>query len=117
MNTFMHGPSFFSFHFLSFFISFPKLTIFTILRLYMACKMWKITAHTWEISSWRLVEKFHISPFPCIILYIIGLEKYLLRIQKKKTQKQAQKDMNEMEWHKMDYLIFSAVHMRKRQLF
>ena len=43
-NTFMHGPSFFSFHFLSFSISFPKLTIFTILRLYMACKMWKITA-------------------------------------------------------------------------
>ena len=43
---FMHGWSFFSFHFLSFSISFPKLTIFTILRLYMACKMWKITALT-----------------------------------------------------------------------
>ena len=27
----MHGPSFFSFHFLSFSISLPKLTIFTIL--------------------------------------------------------------------------------------
>ena len=60
----MHGPSFFSFHFLSFSISFPKLTIFTNFRLYMACKMWKITALTWEISSWRLVEKFHISAFP-----------------------------------------------------
>jgi len=45
-NTFMHGPSFFSFHFLSLSISFPKLTIFTILRFYMACKMWKITART-----------------------------------------------------------------------
>ena len=60
----MHSPSFFSFHFLSFSISFPKLTIFTILRLYMACKMWKITARTWEISSSRLVEKFQISAFP-----------------------------------------------------
>ena len=35
----------------------------------------------------------------------------------KRTQKQAQKDMNEMEWHKMDYLIFSAMHMRKHHLF
>ena len=35
----------------------------------------------------------------------------------KRTQKQAQKDMNEMEWHKMDYLIFSAMRMRKRHLF
>ena len=64
MNTFMHGPSFFSFHFLSFSIPFTKLTIFAILRLYTACKMWRITALTWEISSWRLVEKFHISAFP-----------------------------------------------------
>ena len=32
MNAFMHGPSFFSFHFFSFSISFPKLTIFPILR-------------------------------------------------------------------------------------
>ena len=63
-NPFMHGPNFFSFHFLSFSVSFPKLTIFTILRLYMACKMWKITAPAWEISSWRLEEQFHISAFP-----------------------------------------------------
>ena len=88
----MNGPSFFSFHFLSFSISFLKLTIFTILRLYLACKMWKITALTWEISSWRLVEKFHVSAFP---MYYsphnwIGeqeitklAKKYLLRIQKK----------------------------------
>ena len=33
------------------------------------------------------------------------------------TQKQAQKDMNEMEWHKKEYLIFSAKGMRKRHLF
>ena len=46
MNAFMHGLSFFSFHFLSFSISFLKLTDFTNLRLYMACKMWKITALT-----------------------------------------------------------------------
>ena len=25
--------------------------------------------------------------------------------------------MNEMEWHKMDYLIFSAMRMCKRHLF
>ena len=31
-NTFMHCPSFFSFHFLSFSTSFPKLTIFTSLH-------------------------------------------------------------------------------------
>ena len=25
--------------------------------------------------------------------------------------------MNEIEWHKMDYLIFLAMHVRKRHLF
>ena len=44
-------------------------------------------------------------------------KRYLLRIQKKRTQKQRQKDMNEMEWHKMDHLTFSAMRMRKRHLF
>ena len=34
-----------------------------------------------------------------------------------RTQEQTQKDMNEMERHKMDYLIFSAMCMRKRHLF
>ena len=43
MNTFMLGPSFFSFYFLSFSTSFPKSTI---LRLYMACKILKITTLT-----------------------------------------------------------------------
>ena len=87
----MHGPSFFSLHPFSFSISFPKLTIFTILRLYMACKMWKITALTWEISSCRLVEKFHVFAFPISLYNWIGEHEitkhikniYLLRIQKK----------------------------------
>ena len=64
MNKFMHGPSFFSFRFFSFSISLPKLTIFAILRLYISCKMWKITALTWEIASSRLVDEFHLSAFP-----------------------------------------------------
>ena len=34
-----------------------------------------------------------------------------------RTQKQVQKDMNEMEWHKMDYLIFSVMRMCKRIYF
>ena len=118
----VYGPSFFSsfsFQFLPFSISFPKWSILTILHLYMACKMWKITALTWEISSWRPVEKFYISAF---LMYYslcnwIGEheipkppKEYLLRI-KKKGHKQAQKDMNEMAWHKMEYLIFSAMRM------
>ena len=72
MNTFMHSPSFFSFHFFSFSISFPKLTIFTILRLYMAWKMWKITALTWEISSWRLHgRKIPYLRFPHELYYFL----------------------------------------------
>ena len=35
----------------------------------------------------------------------------------KRTQKQAHKDMIEMKWHKMDYLIFSEMRMRKFHLF
>ena len=120
----MHDPSFFSFDF-SFSIYFPKLTIFTILRLYMAFKMWKITALTWEISSWRLVEIFHISAFPMYYsLYnwigeheITKLKNIFALNPEKRTQKQAQKHMNEMEWHKMDYLIFSAMRMRQCHLF
>ena len=103
-NTFMHGPSLFSFHFLSFSMSFPKLTIFTLLRLYMACKMWKITALTLEISSRRLVEKFHISAFPMYYsLYNWIGEHEITKLKKKTfasnpekwTQKEAQKDMHE----------------------
>ena len=35
---------------------------------------------------------------------------------RKRTQKQAQKDMDGMEWHKIEYLILSAMRMRKRHL-
>ena len=108
MNTSMHGASFFSFHFLSSSIPFPKLTIFTILRLYLACKIWKITVLTWEISSWVLEEKFHISTFPMyysLFNWIGGneitkLKKiyiYLLRIQKKDTKTSTRKhELNRM---------------------
>ena len=109
-------------YFLSFSISFPKLTIFTILRLYMSCNMCKITARTWEISSWRLIEKFIISAFPMYYSLSSCIEDHEITKLKKNIfalnpQKQAQKDMNEMEWHKMEYLIFSAMRMRKRHLF
>ena len=106
----------------------PNSTIFTILRIYMAWKMWKITVRTWEISSWRLAEKFHISAYPYLPVYyslynwigeheITKLKKIFTSNPEKRTQKQAKKDMNEMEWHKMDYLIFSATRMRKRHRF
>ena len=55
MNTFMHGPSFFLFHFLSFSISFPKLTIFTILH-----GVQDVENHCAHLRA-------------CIILYTIGL--------------------------------------------
>ena len=116
-NTFMHGPSFFSFHFLSFSISFPKLAVFTILRLYMACNMW-------EISSWRLAEQFHISAFHMYYsLYkwigeheITKLKRKICFESRKKDTKTSTK-RHEMEWYKMDYLIFSAMCIRKRHLF
>ena len=121
----LHGPSFFWFHFLSFSISFSRLTIFTILRFYMVCKMWKITALTWEISSCRLVEKFHISALPMYYSLYNWIGEHEITKQKnifasnpeKRTQKQVKKDMNEMEWHKMDYLIFSVMRIRKLHPF
>ena len=119
----MDGPSFFLFHFLSFSISFPKLTIFTILRLYMACKMWKITALTWEISSWRLVEKFHISAFPIILYNWFGKheitklkKKYLLRIQKKGLKTKHKKtwmkwnDTNWTAWYFQQCACVNAIY-------
>ena len=110
----MHGPSFFSFHFFSFSISFLKLTIFTILRLYMACKMWKITALTWEISSWRLVEKFQISAFSMYYSLcnwigeheITKLKKiYLLRILIKKGHKNKHKK-TWMKWNDTKWTVW-----------
>ena len=104
---------------------FPQINHIDCFSLYMACKMWKITALTWEISSWRLVEKFHISAFPMYYsLYNWIREHGITKPKKKNTcfesrkkDTQAQKDINGMEWHKMDYLIFSAMRMRKRHLF
>ena len=72
----------------------------------------EITALTWEISSWRLVEKFHISAFRMyysLYNWIGELNwNYKTSSPEKRTQKQAQKDMNEVEWHQMD--IFSNVY-------
>ena len=60
MNTFMHGPSFFSFNFLSFSISFPR-----------------SISHFYYFTSLHGLQDVEnpTSPLsPCIILYIIGLE-------------------------------------------
>ena len=95
MNTFIHGPSFFAFHFFSFSISFPQLTIFT---MFLRCGK--------SLPSFeRLVEKFHISAFH--VLFSIFLDcgalnyktktKIFASNPEKSTQKQARKDMNEME--------------------
>ena len=81
-------------------------SIFTILRLDMACKMWKITALTWEISSWKLVEKFHISAF--LVYYslynwigeheILKLKKYICFEPRKEETKTSTK---RHEWNGM----------------
>ena len=97
----MNVSSFFFFHFLSFSISFPKLTIFTILHLYMACKMWKITALTWEISSWRTEEKFHISAFP--VHYWIG-EHEITKLKKKRNLLRTQKKKGHKNKHKKTWM-------------
>ena len=106
----MHGPSFLSFHFLSFSISFPKLTMFTILRLYMACKMWNL--RDIELQSGRKISAFPVYFF----LYnwigeheITKLKKNIC-LESRKKETKTQKDRN-------DYLIFSAMRTRKRHLF
>ena len=94
----------FSFHFLSFSISLPKLTIFTILRLYMACKMWKIIACTWEISSCRLVEKLHTSAFP--MYYSLYWEHEITKLDKKifaSNQKKGHKNKHKKTWMTQRY--------------
>ena len=107
----MNGPSFFSFH-LSFSIYFPKVAIF-----YYYTSIHGLQEV--ENHCALLREKFHISAFPmCYSLYnwigeheITKLKKkYLLRIPRKRTQKKAQKDMNEMEWRERDGWIFSNAH-------
>ena len=114
MITFMHGLRFFSFQLSSFSISFPKLTIFTVLRLYMACKMWKITALTWEISSWRLVKKNSIPPLSMnYSLYNwigehestnLKAKKCLLQIQKKGHKNKHKKTW--MKWNDIKWAIW-----------
>ena len=82
-------------------------------------------APLWDIEL-KNGRKFDISAFPLYYsLYIWIGEHEVTKLKKKifasnlekRTQKQAQKDMNEMERHKMDYFIFSAMRMRKRPLF
>ena len=110
INEYVHAWSEFLFvSLLLIFNSFPQIKHFTILRIYIACKIWKITALTWERSSWKLVEKFHISAFPMYYSrYIwIGeheitkLEKNLLWIQKKghkNKQKKTWMTWNDTKW-------------------
>ena len=123
INEYVHSWAEFlcvSLRFFSFSIYFPKLIIFTILSLYMACKMWKLLP-----SLERLVEKFHISAFHVLFSILLDCgawnyktkKKVFARNPEKRTQKQAQKDMNKMEWHKMNYLISSAMRKRKRHIF
>ena len=83
----MHGPSFFSFHFSSFSISFPRLTIFTILRLNMVC----------EISSCSRNSISPLSPYNWIGEHEIAKlkKKYLLR-----TQKKGHKNKHKKTWMK-----------------
>ena len=115
----MHDPSLFSFHFLSFSISLSKWSIFTILRVYMTCKMWKITALTWEISSWRLVEQFHISIFPMYYSLYNWIGKHEITKLKKKNsfecrKKDAKTSTKRHEWNGMTQIalfdIFSNAH-------
>ena len=82
------------------FVSFPKISsIFAILPLYMACKMWKITGLSWEISSCRVLENFHISAFPCIILYIVEMKSTKLRNWKKKSFESRKKTKTRTKRH------------------
>ena len=125
MNTFMHGPSFFSFHFFSFSISFPKLTI---LPFYVSTWLADVENH-WthlrdiELKTDRKIPYFRFPMYYSLYNWIAEHEITKLRKKifasnpEKRTQKQTQKDMNEMEWHKMDYLIYSEMRMRKRYLF
>ena len=73
--------------------------------------MRKITARTWEISSWRLVEKFHISAFPIYYSLYNWIGEHeiskLKEIYFLGIQKQGQQDMNEME---LLFDIFSNAH-------
>ena len=117
MNTFMHGPSFLSFLVLSFSISFPKLTIFTILRLYMACKVWKITAHFRDIEL-KTGRKIPYLRFPHVLFSIQSDWRAWNYKTKKKNIWLEYRNLHKKTWMKWnDYFIFSSMRMRKRHLF
>ena len=84
MNTFMHGPGFFLFHFLSFSISFPKLTVFTILYV----SAWRARCG----KSLRSLESLYYSQYNMIGEHeITKLKKKIFASNpEKRTQKQAQ---------------------------
>ena len=70
----------------------------------MACKMWKIPALNSEISSWRLVEKFHVSAFPmCYYLYNWIGEHEITKLKKKfcfESTKRGRKNKYKKTWMK-----------------
>ena len=108
-------------------ISFPKWAIFTFYFFTSLHGLQDVENHCDHLPDIELKtgRKFHISAFA--IYYsrsnwigehgITKLKKMFASNPEKRTQKQAQKDINEMEWHKMDFLIFSAMRLRKRRLF
>ena len=93
---------------------FPQINHFCYFTSLHGCKMWKITALTWEISSSRLVDKFHISAFSMYYsLYNwIGelawnyktKKTYLLRIQKKGHKNKHKKTW--MKWNDTNWTIW-----------
>ena len=106
MNTFMNGPRFFWFHFFNFFHQFNHFYYFTSLHAFQDVK--NHCAHLRDIESMRAGEH-----------EITKLKKKIFASnpEKKLTQKEIQKDMNEMESHKIGYLIVLVMRMRKRHLF
>ena len=74
MNAFMHGLSFFSFHFFSFSISLPKLTIFTILHLYMACRGGKSLRSLERLKTGRKIPYLR---FPRVLPVLYSLYNWI----------------------------------------
>ena len=120
----MHGASFFSFHFLS--ISFPKINHFCYFTsLHGLQDVKNHCAHLRDITV-KTGRTIPYLPMYYSLCNEIG-EHEITKLKKRKKIfasnlekrdiKQAQKDMNEIEWHKMDYLIFTAMCMRKLHLF
>ena len=96
----------------------------------MACKMWKITALTWEISSGRLVEKFHIFAFPMYYSLHNWIGDHEITRLKKKVifasnpeKKETKTSTKKHEWNGMTHngLFFwyflSEMRMRKHHLY